>query len=343
MKWTLADDRILKANCGKGYRPLLQLLPGRSRRSISGRASRKGWIVCPNYTPAKRAHMAALARATIAATSGKGKAANWIFQHSSYPKDDCLIWPFGHIDGCGFFGYRGHTYSAAAFMCELAHGPKPTPRHRAGRACGEKRCINPGHLKWMTQSEVRAAHERAGKRFGKKKGAPRCTLNEENVAKIWTMKGTATQRAVGAIFGVSYHTVGDIWLNKTWVGGKKAFGGFRPGDPNNPSTRRRLGLMLRPKSGGMATNEDCRHHVTFAEGLVPRGILDRDYVVWEIVEALCFGASPGAVRWQDFQRKVLRENHEPRGIALDAVAFGLTDDTEGAGFRKRNGVWVATA
>jgi hypothetical protein len=44
----------------------------------------------------------------------------------------------------------------ARIVCEWFHGPAPSPEHRAGHTCpgGEnKMCVNPNHLRWMTQSE----------------------------------------------------------------------------------------------------------------------------------------------------------------------------------------------
>lgn len=49
--------------------------------------------------------------------------------------------------------------NAARLMCELIHGPAPTPEHEASHLCDEVRlysnwlCISPDHLIWETKAE----------------------------------------------------------------------------------------------------------------------------------------------------------------------------------------------
>jgi hypothetical protein len=39
-------------------------------------------------------------------------------------------------------------------MCELIHGPAPTPEHEASHLCEDEwLCVNPDHLIWETKKE----------------------------------------------------------------------------------------------------------------------------------------------------------------------------------------------
>src|SRR4051812_5100930 len=86
---------------------------------------------------------------------GKGEAVAWLREHALYCGDDCLIWPFSRARGYGNFGYLGKNIYAHRFMCELIHGPAPTPDHHAAHSCGNghKACVNPMHITWKTSSE----------------------------------------------------------------------------------------------------------------------------------------------------------------------------------------------
>lgn len=45
--------------------------------------------------------------------------------------------------------------NAARIMCEVFHGPPPTPQHEASHLCGSDNwlCVHPWHLIWETRSE----------------------------------------------------------------------------------------------------------------------------------------------------------------------------------------------
>lgn len=76
----------------------------------------------------------------------------WLHDHVDHEGDDCLLWPFTkNARGYGTVTYaRGYT--AAAAMCELAHGNRPEGKQSA-HSCGVRLCVNPRHLRWATRSE----------------------------------------------------------------------------------------------------------------------------------------------------------------------------------------------
>lgn len=53
-------------------------------------------------------------------------------------------------------GRNGRTVLAHRAVCELYHGPPPTPEHEAGHIClgGENSlCVNPAHVEWQSPEE----------------------------------------------------------------------------------------------------------------------------------------------------------------------------------------------
>lgn len=102
------------------------------------------------YRVLRNGHLSARAKAEDGAGIG------WIKRHVNNKGDDCLIWPFG-APSCGYGQVRvnGADIVASRYMCALAHGNPPTPRHEAAHSCGNGHlgCMNPKHLRWATRSQ----------------------------------------------------------------------------------------------------------------------------------------------------------------------------------------------
>ena len=84
--------------------------------------------------------------------SVRGEPMRWLLQHAIHLGDECLTWPFARFpDGRAHMNGRKPT----RVMCEMAHGPAPTPQHEAAHSCGKghEACINPQHLRWATPVE----------------------------------------------------------------------------------------------------------------------------------------------------------------------------------------------
>lgn len=150
--------------------------------------------------------------------NGKGLAAAFLHANVSYREARCLIWPYARNEnGYGQFGHRGEMHKAHRYMCELVHGPAPSPLHQAAHACGNGHlgCVNPKHLSWKTGTENqldRTVHGRA-----KPKG-PRATLTPEQVEEIKGLKGTMTNTAIAERYGVHRETIGNIVRGISWRG-----------------------------------------------------------------------------------------------------------------------------
>lgn len=153
---------------------------------------------------------------------GQGKCYLWLKAHESHQDDACLIWPFFRKEtGYGHFGHMGKMHRAHRFMCELAHGPAPSPTHVAAHECGKGHlgCVNPKHLSWKTPEENRADRQRHG--TAKRNFPGRVKLTAEQVAEIRSLLGKESQLSLAKRFGISRNYIYCIKAGLTWAEGKK--------------------------------------------------------------------------------------------------------------------------
>lgn len=136
----------------------------------------------------------------------------------AYDGDDCLPWPYaGDGKGYGVMNVDGKVTYIHRRVCERAHGPAPTPSHKATHSCGngDKACCTKRHLRWGTQKENMAdtiIHGTAPR--GERHGCAK--LTEADVRAIRSLKGTAFQRDIAAKFGISRTSVSVIQSRKNW-------------------------------------------------------------------------------------------------------------------------------
>lgn len=122
-------------------------------------------------------------------------------------KDACVTWPFScDGNGSGTVGINGKALRASRVMCELAHGPAPTPEHHAAHSCGKghEGCVNPNHLSWKTQAENEADKKIHGTAKGGSRGlgGNRSYLTPEQVAEIRAYKGKLPAEEVAKQYGL---------------------------------------------------------------------------------------------------------------------------------------------
>jgi hypothetical protein len=74
--------------------------------------------------------------------------------------DECVPWPYavggtknGTRPGYGSIIIEGRMRTANNVICELAHGPAPTPEHESAHSCRNTLCVNPNHVRWATPGE----------------------------------------------------------------------------------------------------------------------------------------------------------------------------------------------
>jgi hypothetical protein len=143
---------------------------------------------------------------------GTGFGIRWMREHVSHEGDECLIWPMSrHPTGYGNVSVDGIIYYSHRYMCELAHGPAPTPEHEAAHSCGRGHdgCVHPGHLSWKTPAEnqadrkvhgtdERALHQRSWR------------ITREQREEIVALKGRMTQREIANRYGISFQSVSHL-------------------------------------------------------------------------------------------------------------------------------------
>jgi hypothetical protein len=145
-------------------------------------------------------------------------AKDWLRDHVGHDGDDCLIWPFANgADGYGRVHRPndGPLTTAANVMCELAHGPRPSPLHESAHSCGRGSdgCVNPRHLRWATPTENHADKvEHGTTNRGERQG--RHKLTETDVLEI--RASHEPQSVLAARYGVDPSTISNVQTGRTW-------------------------------------------------------------------------------------------------------------------------------
>ena len=155
----------------------------------------------------------------------QGKPRAWLKTHVDYQGDDCLIWPFGRGgDGYGTIRISGRermSVNAHRVMCELAHGPAPSPRHQVAHSCGRghEGCINPKHLRWATPKENSADRVLHGtQQRGERVNHAKLTAPEVHVIKMFGEWGFRRSEitTLARAYDVTPAAVHKIFKGKTW-------------------------------------------------------------------------------------------------------------------------------
>lgn len=149
-------------------------------------------------------------------TARKGEIDAWVAATLAAETDDCIEWPFaGLIKGYGHISRGGKSRTAHAYVCEIAHGPAPTPEHEAAHSCRSRRCCNKRHLRWATGSENQMDRVKDGtSNRGERHGLAKLTVAD--VAEIRQLAGLVTHANIAIIFSISRVTVSDIVNRRRW-------------------------------------------------------------------------------------------------------------------------------
>lgn len=135
---------------------------------------------------------------------GNGVGIAFILAHVNYQGDDCVMWPlFIDPNGRATLNHLGKSHKAHRYMCQLAHGAPPTPKHQAAHSCGKGHlgCCNPRHLSWKTNSENQLDRRAHG--TNKRKGCPKQILTPAQVAEVRALQGKMPIIYIAAKFSVS--------------------------------------------------------------------------------------------------------------------------------------------
>lgn len=173
-----------------------------------GRPSLKG-VTCSTSACDRQAYAKGLCRAHYERTRqggdpsrliGTSKLDVFVAKTLSSTTDECIEWPFGlsKKTGYGTSVLNGKQMPAHRMMCFRAHGPPPSEKLRAYHAaheCGNRKCVNPCHLKWKTPKENEA--DKIGHGVDNKP----VKIPEEIILAIRSFRGT--QLDASRKFGVS--------------------------------------------------------------------------------------------------------------------------------------------
>lgn len=152
-------------------------------------------------------------------TTAKGEPYQWILAHLDYDRDDCLIWPYAD-DGHGYaqFNHKGKQTKVHRFICIEVNGLPPEFNSEAAHSCGNgnKKCVNPKHLRWATPVENQwdrldhGTHNR-GERCGTHK-----LVREDVLAVVTLLDSGSSHQSIADYFGVHRCTITDIAKGKNW-------------------------------------------------------------------------------------------------------------------------------
>jgi len=128
----------------------------------------------------------------------------------------CIDWPYSsYSNGYGNLHYRGQLTGAHRVSCRLAYGEPPSALHHAAHSCGNRKCINPKHLRWAIPSENEADKVKMGRdAVGQRNGMAKLTPYE--VLRIYKLKGAKPQEQIAEMFDVCRRTIGNIHSGKNW-------------------------------------------------------------------------------------------------------------------------------
>ncbi len=130
--------------------------------------------------------------------------------------DACWPWRKGlDTHGYGEFWTGEKTVKATRFALALELGRPLLPGTLACHkpiVCHNPACCNPAHLYEGTQEQNMQDKKQDGTSGGLRGSSnPNSKLTEDEAEALLTLKGTMTQAAAGAIFGITGQQTGRIW------------------------------------------------------------------------------------------------------------------------------------
>ncbi len=145
---------------------------------------------------------------------------NRITSKFAWQDNGCLEWGgWCDRDGYGQVAWRGRRVALHRLVFEFDRGRPPRSGLSVCHTCDNPRCVNPAHLFEGTHAENMIDMAVKGRaRPTRGESSVRSKLTEADVREIRRSYATGEERQgqLGARFGVSGDTVGDVVRGRTW-------------------------------------------------------------------------------------------------------------------------------
>lgn len=132
--------------------------------------------------------------------------------------DKCWDWPYGLLKtGYACIAIDGKTVRAHRYVCIRVHGQPPIGSNDAAHNCGNRKCINPHHLRFASRREnIRDTFEHGTSNRGGRQGTPRLTEDDvRNIRKAYA-SGGVTHGELATQYGMSKTQIQRICSRKRW-------------------------------------------------------------------------------------------------------------------------------
>jgi len=134
--------------------------------------------------------------------------------------DECPKWPFSTSPrGYGQIVHNGKKRPVSNLVCELVHGPAPSPEHQAAHNCGKghEGCFGARCVEWKTPVENRADAIRHGTHIhGEEHANAKLTEAQVNEIRRRALAGENQQR-LAEEFGIVQSAVSNIKFGRRWA------------------------------------------------------------------------------------------------------------------------------
>lgn len=130
----------------------------------------------------------------------------------------CVLWPYASTRA----GYpivslgKGKNRRAHRYLCELVYGPPHNQTLHCAHSCGQRRCVNPRHLRWATALENAADKQRHGTETpGLLRATNKLTPDQVRELRRLRREGVSWTR-LAKRFGIGRGTTQRIVARETW-------------------------------------------------------------------------------------------------------------------------------
>ena len=129
-----------------------------------------------------------------------------------YRGTQCLLWPFAlNSKGYGSIGFQQLSFLTHRMVLMVSKGCPDNANLQAAHICGNRRCVNPRHLRWATSKENERDKVRHGKvAVGERNGKSKFSYTDILEIKLRFLWSRETQADLARRFGMSSAHVSDI-------------------------------------------------------------------------------------------------------------------------------------